>query len=81
MPRYEARVCFDLDRLLRITNSTTGAERTVSIRPVERSVHVLQVSSAPRCRQSTTNAPAYLLMRREFGARRVSAKERSPIRD
>ncbi|CAM9987730.1 unnamed protein product, partial [Hapterophycus canaliculatus] len=41
-PRCQARVCFDLDRVLRITDSVNGAERIISVRPVERSVRVLQ---------------------------------------
>ncbi|CAM9226622.1 unnamed protein product, partial [Scytosiphon promiscuus] len=41
-PRYKARVRFDLDRLLRIADSVNGVESAWSIRPVERSVRVLQ---------------------------------------
>ena len=42
-PQYKARVCFDLDRLLRALLSRSGGERTVSARPVESNMRVLQV--------------------------------------
>lgn len=44
-PRHKARVCFDLDRSLRIARSGSGADETASVRPVARIVRLLQVSA------------------------------------
>lgn len=42
-PTHKARICFDLDRLLRITQSGSGRERAVAVRPVESNMRLLQV--------------------------------------
>ncbi|CAM9166762.1 unnamed protein product [Pylaiella littoralis] len=41
-PRHKARVCFDLDRSLRIARSGSGADETASVRPVARILRLLQ---------------------------------------
>lgn len=42
-PQHKARICFDLDRLLRITHSGSGAETTVLAGPMESNMRLLQV--------------------------------------
>lgn len=44
-PRHRARVSFDLDRALHAVHSGSGEGRTVSFRPVERNVRLLQVGA------------------------------------
>eukprot|EP00752_Nemacystus_decipiens_P003093 g2864.t1 len=46
-PQYKARICFDLDRVLRTTYSGSGGEKSVPVRPEESSnMRVLQEMQA-----------------------------------